>query len=481
MAKRTQKQRIERLIRIIDLCASEFEEIYPNPTEEQEDWAEGFDSSLRALEEALERDVARERANEIEPIDTPDEDGGIFPRIVRVRDSTPLTEGSGMFHLGRNPEQNNEILIEIAPANASDQEYFDRHWYEGATFRIGGLIEFQLVADVRSHGYKYSAVIDFNTDNYVSFSCSYSIRAVEVDEEDEVEENTITDSHLTLEQQQEIRDRVQQEEHSVTSDGEPPASRIDDNSVNRQYLSFILGRYRRSSLNETLIRESDCYQLVRQPQHQFRIRIAPVNSRSVYFDRYWTLGSEFTLVSDTEDMLVFELMADVVSNADGLYSADINFRAGREPLMNYWYNLHVFGEYQTIENGTILRLPGLPSDRNIMSDIPVQSIPPFPAHGPPGRIDISEWEMITDPTFTPRHYIHRETPALEPYQYVLTSANRLILGFPDQLNWQAGTEIIMSPDIRVRLESDVQFRTYPNVNIYEAFVSPYVGGGTDTE
>ena len=180
MVKMTKQQRMERLIRIIDLCASEFELIYPNPTDEQEEWAERFDRCLKDLEEAYQRDTAP--ANPIEPIDTPDDSEYLLPIICRVSNHAEVIRGSGFFYLERDPEHNHNFRIEIAPAVGSAQEYFERYWYSNRTFRLrsglGEYIEFRLIGYVECSNEVYRAYIELTTDFSILYDYPYMINVV---------------------------------------------------------------------------------------------------------------------------------------------------------------------------------------------------------------------------------------------------------------------------------------------------------------
>ena len=174
--KMTLQQRVDRLIRILDLCASEFEGMYPNPTDAQEEWAGSLDYCLKELEEDLQRDLSRQiDRSETEPA---------YPYLRRVStDNTVITRG--WFQLARYPDRTGEEhFIEMAPATRRSNAYFDRYWLPGQRFRLtaGGIdvAEFELMRDVqRNSNNIYSGYIEFRIDNEIPFNRGYHLQAVE--------------------------------------------------------------------------------------------------------------------------------------------------------------------------------------------------------------------------------------------------------------------------------------------------------------
>ena len=327
-----QKQRRERLIRIIDMCAAEFEKLYPNPTDAQQEWAERFDSSLKELEDDFQHD----REREFDTITTgemdanpsaqqsnaaQDSDSQLRRELQREGDNLLRELQQGMERLERQERQEPGSL----PESLQLLDLTD--------------IDVDFVVSLRSN-------LDFLTD------CERAL-----DESDEFTiEDLLRDApaiqalfhqfllrdapttpalfHQLTENYESIQDMIRRVFLDATVSPAVPNEDLFTTDLD-------LGRYSRVSEDVNLYQGCECYHILRQrrePQTCY-MRIAPAISSIPYFNDCWIVGKIFTLVADNGEVLEFELIRNVLAGRDGIYSAYVNFSGGREPVVNYWYDL----------------------------------------------------------------------------------------------------------------------------------------------
>ena len=149
---------------------------------------------------------------------------------------------------------------------------------------------------------------------------------------------------LILDRFADLLAEIDEDKHSERVDSVPTILAPENLIENPADLVPIeLGRYSRISGDSILMHDFDNFILHSSAAHQFYMRISPSATVIPPFNIYWRLGKRFAFVDDNGEELQFELMGNVSSNVDEIYSAYINFRGDREPIMNYWYNLVFLG------------------------------------------------------------------------------------------------------------------------------------------